>query len=292
MSAELAHVANPRLVQALLAHDRTGVHAALADSTLLVAASEHRDGEIVLETRRAGGGSRLVCAFTDLEALRAWDRNPPGAAVALDATAVAGLVPDATVALNPAGPGAHLLNGPGLANGRSLAAGEELPGHTDGAVRPLDPALDLTDPQSRRRLRLLANQAHELARRTAAAGDLAEACEQLRPTLSACAELGDRLHGAAAALELAGWRARSGSTRLALTGWRDAAETMAALGELDLALDALLDAAQAAAAAGMAVEAEALSVTALDLAAGSDFSDKLITVWRTLDHSHEVGSRS
>jgi hypothetical protein len=67
---------------------------------------------------------------------------------------------------------------------------------------------------------------------------------------------------------------------------------MAALGELDLALDALLDAAQAAAKAGMAVEAEALSVTALDLAAGSDFSDKLITVWRTLDHSREVGSRS
>ncbi|HEY1507437.1 MAG TPA: SseB family protein [Solirubrobacteraceae bacterium] len=272
MSVELAHVANPRLVQALLDQDRTEVDAALAGSTLLVPASEPRGGEIVLETRRAGGGSRLVCAFTDLEALQAWDRNPPGAAVALDWTAVAGLAADATVALNPAGPGAYLLNGSTPANASPR------------------PALDLTDPPSRRRLRLQTNQAHELARRTAAAGHLSEACEQLRPALSACAELGDRLHGAAAALELAGWRARSGSTRLALAGWREAAETMAALGELDLALDALLDAAQAAAAGGLAREAEALSVTALDLAAGSDFSDRLITVWRALDRTAEVGS--
>ena len=57
---------------------------------------------------------------------------------------------------------------------------------------------------------------------------------------------------------------------------------MAALGELDLALDALLDAAQTAARAGLTADAEALSVTALDLAAGSDFSDRLIGVWRML----------
>jgi hypothetical protein len=55
---------------------------------------------------------------------------------------------------------------------------------------------------------------------------------------------------------------------------------MAALGELDLALDALLDGAELAAAEGLTADAEALSVTALDLTAGSDFSDRLISLWR------------
>jgi hypothetical protein len=104
-----------------------------------------------------------------------------------------------------------------------------------------------------------------------------------------CDELGDRLHGAAAAIELATWRAGSGSTRLALTGWREAAATMATLGEIDLALDALLDAAQAAARAGLGDDAEALSITALDLVAGSDFSERLIGVWRMLSSATGTG---
>jgi hypothetical protein len=273
MSPELADVANPRLVQALLHQDPAAVRAALPGATLLVPATVHDDGEIVVETRRGAGGARLVCAFTDLEALKAWDREPVNAAVVLAAPAVAELVPEGTVAVNAAGPGAHLLDGLTL-----TAPGVE----PDGDGHPA-PGNALAEPGNRRRLRDEANHAHELARRTAEAGDFSAARDQIEPALRACSELGDRLHGAAAAIELARWRARMGSTKLALTGWREAAETMAAFGEVDLALDALLDAAETAADAGLATQAEALSVTALDLAAGSDFSDRLITLWKKLD---------
>jgi hypothetical protein len=270
MSATLTAVTNPRLVEALLADDASRVITALAGSTLLVPAAENRDGETVIQIRRGPSGRRLVCAFTDLEALQAWDRDPPDQAVALDATAVGDLVGDGIVALNPAGPGALALDG------SALAAAPEAPTVASGAPSPL------TDPEQRALLRRQANQFHELARRAAQAGDLEAACAQLQPAIAACDELGDRLHQAAASLELASWRARSGSTRLAMTGWREAAATMAALGELDLALDALLDAAQVAARAGFAADAEALSVAALELAAGSDFSDRLIGVWRSI----------
>jgi type III secretion system (T3SS) SseB-like protein len=278
MSATFETVSNPALVRALLHGDGDQLQAGLAGATLLVPASENRDGEPVIQIRRGAAGRRLICAFTDLEALQAWDRNPTGAAAVLDASEVAGLLQDAMVVLNPAGPGAHVLDGDVLADAYGSAASDEPTPTTNGDLQ----ANGLTDPARRRPLRVHANQFHELARRTAEAGDLVAACEQLQPAISACDELGDRLHGAAAALELASWRAKSGSTRLALTGWREAATTMAALGELDLALDALLDAAQTAARAGLTADAEALSVTALDLAAGSDFSDRLIGVWRML----------
>lgn len=274
MSVELADVANPRLVQALLRRDSAAVRDALPGATLLVPALAHRDGEIVVRTQRGPRGRTLVSAFTDLEALRAWDRHPANAAVGLAAAGVAELVPEATVALNPAGPGTHLLDAEALIAWGGMPAGN---GHRTDAA-----ALSLEDPTGRRTLRDRANHAHELARRTAAGGDLSAACEQLQPAVRACAELGDQLHGAAAALELARWRAGTGSTRLALAGWREAAGTMAALGELDLALDALLDAAEVAAADGLLADAETLSATALDLAAGSDFSDRLISLWRTL----------
>ena len=279
MSAALETVANPSLVRALLHGDGSEVQLTLADATLLVPASENRDGDVVIQIRRGAAGRRLVCAFTDLEALQAWDREPPDTAVALDAAAVAGLVVEGMVALNPAGPGALVLDGPALVARR------------DGTSAPDAANSQLTDPEHRAQLRRQANQFHELARRTAQAGDLAAACEQLQPAISACDELGDRLHGAAASLELASWRAGSGSTRLALAGWREAAATLAAFGELDLALDALLDAAQAAARAGLTADAEALSITALDLAAGSDFSDRLIGVWRMLSAAPEATSR-
>jgi hypothetical protein len=272
MSATLTTVASPHLVQALLHGDASRVNAAFAGSTLLVPASGNHDGEAMIQIRRGPSGRRLVCAFTDLEALQAWDRYPSDRAVALDAAAVADLVGDGIVALNPAGPGALVLDGPVLA---ANADG-------DDTTEPGAATSQLTDPEQRAPLRRQANQFHELARRTAQAGDLGAACEQLQPAIAACVELGDRLHGAAASLELASWRARSGSTRLAMTGWRDAAATLATLGELDLALDALLDAAEVASRAGLAADAEALSITALELATGSDFSDRLIGVWRSL----------
>jgi hypothetical protein len=287
MSAVLENVVNPGLVQALLYGDRSEVQTTLAGSTLLVPASENRDGETSIQIRRGAAGRRLVCAFTDLEALQAWDRSPADAAVALDAASVAGLVAGGMVALNPAGPGALVLDGDGDRPALAASRGDD--------TVPEGATSRLADPEQRAQLRRQANQFHELARRTAEAGDLGAACEQLQPAIRACEELGDRLHGAAAALELASWRARSGSTRLAVTGWREAAATMAALGELDLATDALLDAAQTAARAGLAADAEALSVTALDLVAGSDFSDRLIGLWRMMTgvataSTDEVGS--
>jgi hypothetical protein len=270
MSAALENVANPRLVRALVHGDGVALQATLTDATLLVPASENREGEPVIQIRRAAAGRRLVCAFTDLEALQAWDRNPPNRAVALDAPAVVDLVGDGMVALNPAGPGALVVDGFALAGDPAFATG------ADAATS------HFTEPAERQKLRRQANQFHVLARRTADAGDFEAACEQVKSTISSCDELGDRLHGAAAGLELAAWRAKSGSTRLALADWRESAATLAALGELDLALDALLDAAQTAARAGLPADAEALSIKALDLAAGSDFSDRLIGVWRML----------
>jgi hypothetical protein len=280
MSATLQTVTNPGLVQALISGAAGDVQAGLAEATLLVPAFENRDGETVIQLRRGPAGRPLICAFTDLEALQAWDRNPPDAAAALDAASVAGLVADGIVALNPAGPGGLVLDGP------AVIAGHGNPTTDDGT-----PA-QLADPDRRAQLRRNANQFHELARRTAQAGDLGAACEQLQPAIDLCDQLGDRLHGAAAAIELASWRARSGSTRLALAGWREAAATMAALGEIDLALDALLDAAQAAARAGLAADAESLSLTALEIAAGSDFSERLIGVWKLLTAAQTPDLRS
>jgi hypothetical protein len=40
---------------------------------------------------------------------------------------------------------------------------------------------------------------------------------------------------------------------------------------------------------GLADDAEALSITALDLAAGSDFSERLIGVWRMLSGAAATG---
>jgi len=277
MSATLESVTNPGLVRALIDEDLGEVQAGLARATLLVPATQIRDGETVIQIRRGAAGRPLVCAFTDLEALQAWDRNPPETAVALDAASIGDLVVGGMVALNPAGPGALVLDGPAAGAPRAAAPGHE--GTTS----------QLVDPDQRAQLRRHANQFHELARRTAESGDLGAACEQLQPAISLCDELGDRLHGAAAAIELATWRAGSGSTRLALTGWREAAATMATLGEIDLALDALLDAAQAAARAGLGDDAEALSITALDLVAGSDFSERLIGVWRMLSSATGTG---
>jgi len=270
MSATLETVTNAGLVRALINAEADEVQARLAEATLLVPAARNRDGETVIHIRRGVAGRQLICAFTDLEALQAWDRNPAQTAVGLDASSVASLVADGFIALNPAGPGALVLDGPAVVAGQS------------DTIAQRAETSQLADPAHRTQLRRHANQFHELARRTAEAGDLGAACEQLQPAIGLCDELGDRLHGAAAAIELASWRARSGSTRLALSGWREAAMTMAALGEIDLALDALLDAAQAAARAGLAADAEALSIAALDVAAGSDFSERLIGVWRSL----------
>ena len=77
MTAALQTVTNPGLVRALMNEDAGEVQAGLARATLLVPAAKIRDGETVIQIRRGAAGRSLVCAFTDLEALQAWDRNPP-----------------------------------------------------------------------------------------------------------------------------------------------------------------------------------------------------------------------
>jgi hypothetical protein len=267
---EVHEIANPELVGALLDGDPTGVSAALEDATLLAPASVTGSEQALIWSRAAAGGRRLVCGFTDLEALRAWDRQPATAAVALEARVLRELIPGATLALNPAGPGAHLLGG------------EAWRGERDAGDHDRDRAA-LIDPAGRRELRARACHAHEQARRTAATGQHSDACDELRIAIDACAVLGDRLHGAAAELELARWRARTGSTTPALASWRRSAETLALLGESDLAVDALLTAAETAVAAARSAEAESLSVTALDVIAGADVSDRLVAIWSGLD---------
>lgn len=266
---ELSALANPALVRALLSEHPDQVSAALDGSTLLVPAVSAGAGHTALHTRIAAGGRRVLCAFTDLEALSAWDRHPAGEAAAVAATALRELAPGTALILNPAGPGAHLLSGEPLDGNRLTVA-------------PDDRA-QLVAPAGRRSSRSQAAHAHRRARRSAAGGWLSEACDELRVAIRACHDLGDRLHGGAAELELAGWLARLGSIGGALDSWRRAAETLALLGETDLALAGLLDAAEAAAAAGRSDEAETFSITALDVVAGADVSDRLLSVWRTLD---------
>ncbi len=269
--SDASTVCNPELVAALLAEDPVAVAAELAAATLLIPASRLGDGQAVVRSGRTGTGATLLWAFTDLDALAAWDRRPAEHAVVLDWPALCGPDParDAVVALNAAGPGAFLVDGHA-----PQPAG-------NGRVRPAG-ANDLVGVDARRPVRALASEAHDLGRRAASAGDLEGACAQLERSVEFCGRLGDRLHGAAAALELARARDRAGSVDLALTTWKRAAETLTMLGEEDLAIGALLDAADAALAGGAPADAERLSASALELCAGEEVGDRLLSLWGRL----------
>ena len=267
-------VTNPELVNALLTGDPAAVESELERATLLLPAAILHDGHPVTRTGRTIAGRPLLWGFTDLEALRAWDREPATTAVALEASALAAAAggDGPVVALNPAGPGALLMGA------RAPAAIDA----SDGSqVRPDSNAL--VDPEVRLKVRQRANQSHERGRSAAAAGELTAACAELERALGACSELGDRLHGAAATLELARCRARLDQVALALELWEAAAQVLSAIGEADLALTALLDAAEAAATAGLDAEAERLSVDALELCAGPELADRFVSIWARLD---------
>ena len=69
---------------------------------------------------------------------------------------------------------------------------------------------------------------------------LPAAIAEFERSLEACGRLGDRLHGAAAALELATCLQRSGERERARVVFRHAGEVLSAIGESDLAINALL----------------------------------------------------
>ncbi len=268
-------VSNPELVAELLAEDPAAVRTELHVATLLVPATPLGDGQALVRSGRTGTGATLLWAFTDLEALAAWDRHPVEHAIVVEGSALAGLPPagGAVIAVNAAGPGAFLVDAQAMGT------------PTNGRVPPAAAAgvSELVDADTRRPLRTRASAAHDMGRRAASAGDLEEACNQFERSIDACGRLGDRLHGAAAALELASTRQRAGSVELAVTVWERAAETLALLGEGDLAIGALLDAAQAASAAGFSAAAERLSVSALELGAGTELAARLVSLWGAID---------
>lgn len=230
---------------------------------LLVAASPLPDGRALVRTGATVSRRPLVWAFTDEEALAAWDRRPAEAVIELEHTELPALSNEANllVALNAAGPGACLVE--------------------TGA--PPSPDGELTTPEQRGAIRRRAREADELGRRALAAGSLEEARLQFERAVAACGEIGDRLHGAAASLELARTLAQTDALESALPLWERAAEVFALFGEADLALLGLLEAAEAAAANGLLADAERLSVGALTLATGDELADRLVAVWRSVD---------
>lgn len=265
MSAELDSIANPRLTGALLSADPELVMSALPEANLLVPASVHGDGSTTLAPLRGPGNRRLLVAFTDSEALRAWDLHPADAAVTMAGGALARLVApgSGTVLLNPAGPGAHLVGGEAPENRRRRSA-------------------ELVAPDARRELRSRARDAYARGREALSAGALAPATAELTASLVACDELEDRLHGAAVGAALARCHLHAGAQDTALTLFARAGQAFGLLGELDEAADTLLEGAEAALSNGRPEEAEHLTVVVLDLLAGSAVSDRLLAVWSRL----------
>lgn len=224
---------NPQLVGALLAEDQAAIAAALWTAAVLVPGAGDADGHVLLSCGRAADGRRLLHAFSDLEALTAWDRHPANTAAVLDAAALEELLPGGTgvIVINPAGPGAHLIGA------------EALPALVDPAGRTESLRFgrsELVDPLSRRPFRAVASDAHDRGREAARSGMLPAAIAEFERSMQACGRLGDRLHGAVAALELAACLQHSGQRDRACAVFRHAGEVLGAIGESDLAVRALL----------------------------------------------------
>jgi hypothetical protein len=275
VSTELDWIANPPLVAAMLAADDAAVAQTLPHATLVLPAAGTAGEGAVLTPSRGPGGSRLQPAFTDVEALKSWDRHPAPAAIAIPVSQLGALVSPGSAALllNPAGPGTYLVGGDAL---RRPFPDTTL--HPNGATNVL------VDPAGRRQLRTEARSAHDAGCAARAAGRLQVAVQELSRGLDACTQLGDRLHGAATAVELAQCRLQSGAAADALELFAAAGETFALLGEMDLAVSALLDGAQAALSGADPdpERAEQLSVLALNLVAGTDVSDRIVSLWKRL----------
>lgn len=271
---DTAPVNNPELVTALLSGDPVRIGQTLATSMLLLPASPLADGRAIAQSGHDGAGRRLQWAFTDTEALAAFDRRPVTTAVAVSGHEL-GRVPE-IIALNPAGPGATLI----LA-GRPEPHRPLSPAPNGGSVHSAQGVL--ASPTARAELRMEAREAHEDGRAALAADHPVDAAGHFERALAACGRLGDRLHGSATAIELAACQAGVGELQLALVLWERGADVLARFGETDLALEALLTAAEAAAGADQLDDADRLAASALELCAGPAAADRLAALWRAID---------
>ncbi len=141
-------------------------------------------------------------------------------------------------------------------------------------------ATGLAQMEARAPLRRRASGEHRAALRSSADGDDVVALTHLGRAGQACLELGDRLHGAAVLREIANCSARLGQPG----SWRSAESAgwvFASLGELDLALESLLEAAEQAGGSNLPQEANRLVRAALTAAAGPEAGKRLAesAVW-------------
>jgi tetratricopeptide (TPR) repeat protein len=275
---------NSSLVQALLAGDPDAIAASLADARLLIPACAAAEDQLMLAYGRCGDGRRLVWAFTDLEALQAWDRRPADAYSVIGAAGLTSLLPGGigAIAINAAGPGGQVIDASVLSPGSVVTVSRPAAVHDDADAH--------VDSQARSPLRRRAREAHARGRAAAVAGRREEACAHFRRALEVCTTLGDRLHGAATALELAGCQAEVESPRIAVATASEAGEVLALFGELDLATGALLEAAELAADARLDREARLLATRLLELLAGPGTAARLAALWirPSEGHDHEA----
>ncbi|MHB1535257.1 MAG: SseB family protein [Acidimicrobiales bacterium] len=282
-------VSNGEVVRALCLGDGLALAAAAGAARFLVPARQIRPSETVLATGTGAKRERLVWAFTDLEAFRAWDRHSWPAAAAVSSIDLAGVASQGAAAeadraamtpgvvvMNPAGPAATLLSPEQL-----LPAPAPIPPALRGApAERLDPSLGAVE--ARRAPRADALRHHAAGREAVEKGDDRAAVVEFGHAAQICGQLGDRLHGAAVMVELARCRIRLEEVPQAAAILQAAATVLASLGELDLGIDALLDVAELATAEGEAGLAAELAEAALAVVASPELATRLLSVWRGL----------
>ena len=194
MSATLETVTNACLVRALINGDAARCSPRSRSDTA-GPRGENRDGETVIQIRRGVAGRRLVCAFTDLEALQAWDRNRRRRRSSLDAASVREAGRRRHGRAEPGGPRRARARGPAVVAVESDTSAPTRRRLAARRPRSSHPAAPARQPVPR------AGASHRRGGRSRRRVRAAPARDQ------PCDELGDRLHGAAAAIELASWRA-------------------------------------------------------------------------------------
>jgi hypothetical protein len=280
------------LASALCAQDREALAELLPRTELLVPARRVTSAETVLASGTGTRQTRIFWAFTDPEALGAWDRNPwPGAATVASAelARMAGSDEDdgpqtAVIVINAAGPAATIL-GPAQVSGRVPLV--STPGHR----QPLDPVL--ADPAGRSPWRAAGQREHERGRSAAAEGDDRTAAAAFTEAARVFGAIGDRLHGAAVTMELATCHQRLGLLDEAVALLVASADVLASIGELDLGTTGLVDAAALAVDAGQPELASRLATGALTALAGPALALRLGQPWTRLGRAgaEAVGDR-
>jgi hypothetical protein len=268
-------------VTALCAQDPDRVAELLPRVDLLVPARRVTPTETVLACGTGARQERIFWAFTDAEALGAWDRHswPEAATVAsveLARTAGSddvGAPENAVIVINAAGPAATIFR-PAQVSGRlPLAA-------TSEGGQAFDPGL--ADPAARSPWRAAAGREHGRGRSAVAGGDDRTASAAFTDAAQVCGAIGDRLHGAAVTMELAACQQRLALIDEAVGLLVASAEVLASIGELDLGTAGLVDAAALAADAGQAEVASRLAEAALTAVAGPELARGLSRLWTRL----------